>query len=227
MNVNLLALRLQIRKPLGIGGPDGTLVDEASNNTVDEWINYSYRELLHRYAFREKEFVGRLALTVGRRDYPMPDPHDGLRQIDIEQPESLQHTTLIAMSITDYTGRWNESVSAYGYPTHYARENCKYYLWPTPDRAYTITLRYWGILADVSNPNNLSIDIPEIWYEPIKLGAIARGFREQGDYSRGKINDQLQATMLSQMTTIQTKEEEDYHRAGLEVLGRDYDQAEG
>jgi hypothetical protein len=223
MIVNLVLLRKQIRRPLGTGGPDGSFIDEDPDDLVDEWANYSYRELLHRYMFREKELVGRLTLTAGRRDYPMPNPHDGLRQIDIVHPTSLQHTTLIAMSMTDYTSKWNETESARGYPTHYIRENCKYFLYPTPDDDYVITLRYWGILADLGT-DNMSIEVPDIWWEPIKLGAIARGFMDHGDYQRANINQKLQAGMLSNMTTIQTKEEEDYHTAGLEVLGRDYEQ---
>lgn len=220
---NLTELRKRIRRPLGTGGPLGEFIDEDPDDLVDEWANKSYRELLHRYAFREKELVGRLTLTAGRRDYPMPNPHDGLRQIDIVHPTSEQHTTLLAMSLTDYTNKWNETTSARGYPTHYVRENCKYYLWPTPDQAYVITLRYWGILADLST-TNLTIDIPDIWWEPIELGAIKRGFQAHGDYQRASINSKLQAEMLTNMTTIQTREEEDYHVAGLEVIGRDYDQ---
>lgn len=223
MIVDLTLFRKQIRRPLGTGGPDGSYIDEDPDDMVDEWANYSYRELNHRYPFREKELVARLTLTVGRRDYPMPNPHDGLRQIDIQQPESLQHTTLLPKSVTDYTNVWNEKTSAYGYPTHYVRENCKYYLWPTPDRAYLITLRYWGILADLST-ENMSIDAPDIWWEPIKLGAIKRGFQDHGDIARANAYEKMQAGMLSNMTTIQTKEEEDYHSAGLEVWGRDYDQ---
>lgn len=223
---NITELRKRIRRPLGTGGPNGEFIGEDSDDLIDEWANKSYRELLHRYAFREKEFVGRLTLTAGRRDYPMPNPHDGLRQIDILHPVSLQHTTLLPMSVTKYTDVWNESVDAYGYPTHYVRENCKYYLWPTPREEYVITLRYWGILADLSTENS-TIDIPDIWWEPIELGAIKRGFQAHGDYQRANINSKLQAEMLTNMTTIQTKEEEDYHTAGLEVLGRDYDQSLG
>lgn len=221
MIIDLTALRKQVRRPLGTGGPDGTFIDEDPDDMVDEWVNYSYRELLHRYAFREKEVTALTDTERGKRNYPMPAPHDGLRQIDILHPVSLQHTTLIAMSVTDYTNKWNESESAFSFPTHYVRENCLFRLWPTPDDVYELTVRYWGILLDLQT-GHLSIDIPDIWYEPIKLGAIARGFREHGDYARANINDKLQAQMLTNMTTIQTKEEEDYHYSGLEVLGREY-----
>lgn len=170
MIIDLTALRKQIRRPLGTGGPDGAFIDEDPNDLIDEWVNYSYRELLHRYPFREEEIVATVPTTRGRRSYPMPNPHDGLRQIDIVHPTSLQHTTLLPMSVTHYTDVWNESESAFAYPTHYVRENCKYYLWPTPDAVYTLTVRYWGILADLST-DNMSIDVPAIWWEPIKLGA--------------------------------------------------------
>lgn len=226
MIIDLSLLRKQVRKPLGTGGPDGSFVGEDTDDEVDEWINYSYRELLHRYMFRERETVATVSTTRGRRSYPMPNPHDGLRQIDIQHPTTLQHTTLLPKVLTDYTSLWNESASAYAYPTHYVRENCRYYLWPTPDDEYLLTVRYWGILSDLSTAN-MSIDVPDIWWEPIKLGAIVRGFRDHGDVSRASVYEGMQVGMLSNMTTIQTKEEEDYHSAGLEVWGRDYDQSRG
>jgi hypothetical protein len=177
--------------------------------------------LLETHEFREKEVVATLLTAVGRRNYTMPNPHDGLRQIDITHPSSLQHTALLPMTVTEYTSVWNETDSARGYPTHYVRENCLFRLWPTPDAIYTLTVRYWGILQDLTLDTQ-TIEIPAVWQEPIIYGAIVRLFMDLGDVDRANAYEKFQAKLVADIIPVKTKEEEDYHQAGLEVLGREY-----
>lgn len=222
MITDLSSMRKRARKPTGVGGPLGTDQDVVDDNAVDEHLNFSYRALLDTYAFREKEIVASVSTEIGRRNYPMPNPHDGLRQIDILHPTSYQHTKLLPMSVARYTDEWNEDDGQLGYPTHYVRENCLYRLWPTPDKVYTLTLRYWGILQDLSTDDQ-TIEIPNVWLEPIILGATVRIFMfDLGDVQRAEVYQKFQAKLISDIAPIQTKEEEDYHSAGLEVLGREY-----
>jgi hypothetical protein len=218
---NMADLRKAVRRPLGIGGPLGDDPSVRSDAAIDVWLNESYAALLEKYAFREKEVVATLPTVAGVRNYTMPDPHDGLRQIDILNPVSSQHIPLIKMSVVDYTAKWNESTDQQAFPTNYVRESCLFRLWPTPDAVYTLTVRYWGILADLDNQNN-TIDIPNVWTEPIKMGAITRGWMDLGDLTRAQGYAAWQSKLIEDITPIETKEEEDYHQAGLEVLGLDY-----
>lgn len=215
---NITNLRNDIRLTCGIGGPDGSDVTVRSDAAVDLFINFSYMALLEKYAFREKEVVTTLNTIAGVRNHNMPDPHDGLRQIDILDPVSEQHTRLIPMTVHDYTSRWNEADDQQAFPTHYVRESCLFRLWPTPDAVYKLTVRYWGILADLSDQNN-TIDVPTIWYEPIKYGAIARCFISLKDFENAAQIQQWQTKLIEDIIPIQTKEEEDYHEAGVEVRG--------
>lgn len=221
MIITIDELRADIRRPLGIGGPTGLDTSTRDDDWCDKQANLSYGALLNTYAFREKEVVATMNTVAGIRNYTMPDPHDGLRQIDIMHPETLQHTPLIKMTVRDYTQRWNESTDQQGYPTHYVRESCLFRLWPTPDAVYKLTVRYWGILTDLSDTNT-TIDIPQVWWEPIKAGAIYRGWLDFGDLTRANGYMNYQAKLIEDIAPIETKEEEDYHNAGLEVLGREY-----
>lgn len=214
-------LIVHARMPTGYGGPDGTQQDVFTDEQVGERANMVYRLLLNKHAFREKEVTAVIDTTRGVRNYTMPDPHDGLRQIDIMDPTTSQHMRVDPMSVDEYTQRWNESEHHYGFPTHYVRESCLFRLWPTPDAAYKLTVRYWGILLDISTSNQL-IAIPQEWIVPIKYGTTAMLFADKGDLGRAEAYMNLQSKFVSDIIPIQTKEEEDYRRAGLEVLGREY-----
>ncbi len=214
-------LRQRVRRPLGIGGLDGSDQGKYDDDTVDEYLNFSYRALLEEHAFREKEIVATVPTVVGKRNYTMPNPHDGLRQIDILDPVSQEHKRLEPMSVAEYTNRWTEGTDAYAKPERYVRENCLFRLFPTPDAVYTLTVRYWGILADIAS-NATSIDIPEIWIEPIIYGAVERAGFDLGNYPAASAASGLQKNRIERIPTIQPKEEEDWHEAGLEVKGREY-----
>lgn len=214
-------MRKRIRRPTGTGGPDGSDESIYDDAAIDVFANSSYRALLDSYAFREKEVVATLFTTAGVRNYTMPDPHDGLRGIDIMHPTTLQHTPLDAMSVDEYKQRWNESETAWGYPERYVRESCLFRLWPTPNAIYKLHVRYWGILVDLSQDTQ-TIEIPSVWEEPIIMGAVHRIFMDRGNIPLAQAYVQYQKMLIENIVPIQTKEEEDYHRAGVEVLGREY-----
>lgn len=221
MNFSMPLLRQRVRRPLGIGGILGADTNKYDDDTIDEYLNYSYRDLLQKYAFREKEVVATVATTIGRRSYPMPNPHDGLRMIDILDPKSSKHLPLEKTSILDGTSQWDEKTAARGFPTHYFRESCVYRLIPVPDAVYTLTVRYWGVLTDLTDLNT-SIEIPQIWEEPIIYGAVYRASIDLNNMAVAQAALQMQGKMIAEIPTIEAKEESDYHLAGVEVLGREY-----
>lgn len=221
MKLPLSTVRRKVRTPLGIGGPDGLDQSKMDDIRIDEYVNLSYQDLLDKFAFREKEVVATTSTAVGKRIYAMPDPYDALRQIDILEPNTLQHRRIDPMSVDHYTSVFTEEVSKRGFPTHYVRESCQFYLHPIPDNIYTLVVRYWGVLADLSDPTQ-TISVPSVWMEPIIYGAVYRAFLDLGDINRAEYFQNQQARMVNSIAPTQTKEEEDYHRAGVEVLGREY-----
>lgn len=213
--------RRKLRLPLGVGGMDGTDDSKLSDLACDNYNNHSYQALLVKHDFREKEIVATVPTVAGTRNYTMPDPHDGLRHISIQDPVSLQWTPLDRMSVDDYMGRWNASTDQRGYPTHYVRESCVFRLWPTPDDVYTLMVRYWGILVDLAD-STTSIVIPNVWWEPIIAGGIIRAALDLGMNEKADIWGKWQEKLINDIPSISGKEEEDSHRSGLEVLGREY-----
>lgn len=213
--------RQRIRLPLGIGGVDGSDQSKMDDLAIDNYANFSYQALLNQYNFREKEITANMDTVAGTRNYTMPDPHDGLRHISIQDPTSLQWTPLDRMSVDDYMSKWNETEDQRGYPTDYVRESCIFRLWPTPDDVYTLQVRYWGILQDLG-ASNTTINIPSIWWEPIIHGGVVRAAIDLGMREAADFHNKWQEKLIEDIASIETKEEEDSHRSGLEVLGREY-----
>lgn len=213
--------RKRVRLPLGIGGVDGSDTSKMDDVAIDTYNNFSYQALLSKYDFREKEIVATMDTEEGVRNYTMPDPHDGLRHISILDPVSGAWTPLNRMSIDDYMGRWNLGSDHHGYPTDYVRESCIFRLWPTPDAVYKLTVRYWGILVDLTSAST-TIAIPTVWWEPIIAGGVIRAALDLGMTEKADMWSKWQQKLIEDIPSISVKEEEDSHRSGLEVLGREY-----
>lgn len=185
----------------------------------DMHVNLSYRALLDTYAFREKEVTATFNTGVGQQNYEMPDPHDGLRQISIFDSSSLVSHNVDPMSVDDWTSRFIDTLDARGFPTHYVRESCLFRLWPVPDAAYAMVIKYWGILADLSNTKQ-TIDIPQVWWPAILDGAIVNVCKyKQGNVELAAAYTRFQAKVISDIVPTQAKEEENHHRAGVQVIG--------
>jgi hypothetical protein len=197
------------------GEDDNTLTD----TKCDMMVNLSYRALLDTYAFREKEVEADVPTVLGQADYDMPDPSDALRQINIFDPDSLVSSILDPMTVDEYTAKKLITTSdAYGFPTNYVRESNLYHLWPTPDAVYDTVVKYWGIITDISDLAN-TIDIPQVWWPAILDGGIVNVFKyHQGDIERAAAYTRFQAKVVSDIVPTAVKEEENYHRAGLQVL---------
>lgn len=186
---------------------------------LDTQLNLSYRALLDQYAFREKEVTANFQTEAGKRNYEMPDPHDALRGLEIITTTTFEHRTVDPMTVDEYKRVWKETIDARGFPSHYIRESCLFRLWPTPDGVYDMIIRYWGILADLSSINQ-TIDIPQVWWSPILDGGIVNVCKYYlGDLERAAAYTRFQAKAISDITPTEVKEEEDRHRAGVQVIG--------
>ena len=198
--------------------PTGEDIDSLPNTACDTFLNLSLRALLDTYAFREKEITASFNTGIGQLNYEMPDPHDALRQISIFDPTSFESHRVDPMTVDEWTTKFIETNDARGFPTHYVRESCLFRLYPVPDKAYAMVIKYWGILADLSDTKK-TIDIPQVWWLPIIYGGIVNVFSlKQGDIERAAAYTRLQGKVISDIVPTQVKEEEDYHRAGVQVL---------
>lgn len=216
MSLNIADLRAELRKSVGM---DATDMPDAD---ADLYLNRAYWEIIDKYNFREKEVTVTFATVAGTRLYNMPSPFEALRKLSIKKPDINEHVTIHRMSIEEYENVYDEDVDARAFPEKYTREGCAVRLWPTPDKVYTITQKYWTVLADLSNSNSVPV-IPQSWHEIILFGGIYRAFIGINDWARANAAKQHQAALVNNAVPVEAKEEIDSPNAGVSIIQNDYD----
>lgn len=216
MSLDIQQMRDELRSSMGMD------IADLPDDRADLHLNRSYWQVMDIFHFREKEVTATFGTVEGERLYNLPSPFESLRSLSIKDLITLEHKTIDKMTVHEYENRYDESVEARGIPTRYVREGCAVRLWPTPDDIYTITHKYWRVLADLSDVNPIP-EIPQAWHEIIFYGGLWRGWIGEGDYLRAREAKSHQKSLIDSAVPVEAKEEYDTHRAGLQAPGYDYD----
>lgn len=217
-------LTLWLRQSLGLDSDDlpnvTNLASDPPKIGAYQLLNESYWEILDRLNFREKESSGTFPTVAGTRYYQVPTSFDALRMISVEDLDSGLHTPLERMTMYEYETIYSSDEDTQGKPQKYGREKNGIRIWPTPDDVYTLTIKFWAALSDLSSTNSFP-EIPRAWHEVIKFGALWRGYLLIGDHARAGNIQRLHEGMLNKLKPVEAKEETDTHLGGVEVAGYD------
>ena len=216
MTISVDELRDELRIHLGVD------INDLPDADADLLTNRAYWEIIDKFKFREKEVTQTWQTVIGTRLYAAPSPFEALRQLSIEDLNDQSHTPLKRFTTYEYERDYVNRSDAQDKPIGYVRESNEIRLLPTPDNVYTITMKYWTVLADLSDSNN-NPPIPQVWHEVILYGAIWRAYLRLGDLSRGNQFKSQQIALINTITPTEGKEEEDSHTAGVNVIGREYE----
>lgn len=217
MTLDLTEMRRLVREPLGVDE------DDMPDNEVDLLLNLSLWEIMDKYEFKEKEQTATFETVEGTRNYDMPNPFEAVRSLAIVD-ENGKHHYLKKLTPETYTENYSEDEDAQSFPTHYIREGCFARLYPTPDDEYTVVLRYWKPLSDLSEEaGNIETGLPGNWPEIVVIGAQSRGFRQLGDITRATLWKQMQAGEMNTAMLPEAKEQRDNRYSALEAIRPSYD----
>lgn len=212
------------RKMLRMLGIDVAVDEDDENLSVDDrklFLNTSWWEIADKFPFREKEASASFVTVAGTRNYDVPTETDAIRNIS-GRTNLEQHFDIAPMDVEEYENNYNENSNYRAIPTRYTRENCMIRLWPTPDDAYTMFVRYWkqlpDMLAGIDQP-----DAPRNWHEIVLYGAVWRGFLELGDISRANGFTNYQHKLINSAVPVEQKEQQDFRFAGVQLIRNEYD----
>lgn len=191
-----------------------------STTALDLYLNRSLWDIMDKVEFREREASGTFPTIASTRYYDLPVSFDYLQHLSIVD-EVGQHIQLIKMTPEEYEDNYNESSSYETFPTHYVREGCGVKLYPTPDQAYTVVIKFTVNLADLS-VTNTNPGIPQVWHEIILFGAAWRAFLELGDFPRYQQYMALTTAKMAEIKPVEHKEEEDNRFAGVQAMRPTY-----
>lgn len=195
---------------------------ELSDADALKYINRAYWGLLNRYPFKEAEETVTFDVAASTALYELPTDFSAIRLIAIENPDTGKHTPLNRMTPYEYEKIFvNPTITdgVEGFPTSYVREAACIRLYPTPDEAYTMTLKYWKDLSDLASlataPN-----IPRTWHEILLTGAVYRRFMVLGDFQRANAFKAENIQLIDSAVPVEGKEEFDTHLGGVDCSWR-------
>ena|SRR5690606_35710101 len=221
MGMTLQQIRDSLRRHTGTDSQD------LDDDVADELISRAYEELSDKYPFREKDYrldfvtsIDPLITPRYQNKYSFPANFVAVRVVSVTDCNGMKHK-LERMTRSELEMVTNTESYADAMPTHYVRDSDCLILWPRPDQEYSITVRYEKSLSDLINAND-EPDLPRSWHEIILLGAVFRGFLEFGDNNRAQIYKDQQLALIRSSVPVESKEEFDATKSGVEVLGREY-----
>jgi hypothetical protein len=211
MSLSLAQLREELRRYTGKNAT------QLPNADADLLLNFSWWALSSQLRFNERETEASFTCVAGTESYAIPADHSAIQRVVIQGIDETDWHALV--KIDDWNMFELKDDTETERPTHYSRRDALFILWPNPDAAYDVRVKYLRSLADIeaSGP-----DAPREWHEVILWGAIARGFFSDGDWARGKEAQAQQIMYLNSLDTEETKDREDRPMSGVRILKRRY-----
>jgi hypothetical protein len=219
MGLSLATLRTETLAELGI---DSTDLDSSGTTNLDLLINQSWWEIMDKFNFHSKESSTTFATVASTRDYNLATKilasasvvFDALRYVSILNPDTDAHSRLNEISKDWYESNYSEDTTLIDIPTAFLRDGGIIRLHPTPDDAYTLTVYYLTVLADVPSGGP---DVPQSWHEIVKYGAVWRGHHRYRDYNSAQAVRNTQVGLIRSAMTDTAKEDTFKKYVGVEL----------
>lgn len=169
---------------------------------VKRWLNDGLRRLQRRLEIGDNQSEATIDAAIGVSSYPLPadfvriareDTSGGLRVVLAGGADApVREVTLGEIDARDETER--------GQPVFFALTAASLVVWPTPDAAVTLKLRYWSgpptMVADTDVP-----DLPDEFAELLVSYALARAYKSEDDFEASAFHQQEWERDLVRMGT--------------------------
>lgn len=150
-------------------GFDGTIY---STTRLNQYLNDALSELSSKAQYYGEEQQQATSTVAGTSHYNFPTGMTKLRSVRL--PDYPQELTLLDLRDID------RSQQTTGRPYAYAIDGSGITLFPTPDAAYALDIRYWSTLPPLVNDTD-SPGIPARYHTDLAFYAIARCFEGEDD----------------------------------------------
>lgn len=161
---------IDIRSEVLNCGFDATLF---GSSRVNQYINNGYFNLIRRVDYYVDEATSDLPTVTGTALYPLPADFARVRSVrrtDVEQE-------MVSAGLRDI----DRSTPASGAPVWYALDAANIHLYPTPDNAYPIEIRYWKLPASLAADTDVPT-IPADYHNLLIYWAVAESYRAEDDH---------------------------------------------
>lgn len=142
---------------------------------VKRWVNEGLARMLR--TARVGASSAPLTLTPGDSEVQLPAANFRLESVH----DTDRRSVLVPMTVEDYD---RSDLTASGPPTHFALVGTSLFLWPTPDRPYSLEARYRGGAEFTLDEDTFpGIGLPQLtdyWNLPVSW-SLSRAYRSEDD----------------------------------------------
>lgn len=164
-SMNLLALRTEVLNH----GFDGSIITASQLN---QYLNDALSELSAKAQYYGEEQVYDFNTVAGTDHYSLPTDTTKLRSVRITTPN--QELSLIDLRDID------RSYTSSGIPYSYAMDGYGITMYPNPDAAYPVEMRYWQVMTPMTQDTDAP-SLPPRYHRSLTYYAIARCFEREDD----------------------------------------------
>lgn len=183
-------------------------LDDTSFSTtlIKQFINDTQREvaLKYNFPFLEASYTG--SLTIDQYIYDLPTGVDTIEGLRITAPTGSEaDITDFYLPFRDFDKKFPDPAEDNsGTPKYWTIRDQNYYLYPKPDKAYTLDIRYQKIVDTLSSDSDVP-EIPERYQEILVLGALARAHKFNDEYDLADYEDRKMEELLNELSQRSNK----------------------
>jgi len=143
------------------------------SSRINAYINNGYFNMVRRVSYYVDEATQDYSTVSGTSMYSLP--------ADFAKVRSLRRTDIGRELQSVFLRDIDRSIITSGTPYAYALDGANMHLYPTPDQAYPLELRYWKLPAALSADTDVPT-IPADYHNLLIYSAVAEGYRAEDDH---------------------------------------------
>lgn len=160
---------------------------------IDKWLNEGVKKVYRRSNMRVGQTTSTINTVAGTNSYSLPSDFNSfisLRNTSITPNEELDE-----LSASDFDANTDSSV---GTPYLFSVYGSTLYIYPTPQSAGTLVLRYWKLPTDMTTDND-EVPLPDDYENVIVEYALKKCYAAEGDIEMSNFHNQNFETELVQL----------------------------
>lgn len=180
-----------------------------SSTLIKEFINDAQRYVVNKHRFKFMEGSYTQVTTIDDFDYDLQSDVDTIESIRITAPSGEERDITSGwVTYQEYDALYPDPTEvSSGTPYRWTVRNDDLLLFPKPDAAYTLTIRYQKTPTALSADGDIP-DIPERYKELLVLGALIRAHKFNDNYDLAQVEqaalDELLLDTVARTYTRQT-----------------------
>ncbi len=176
---------------------------------IKEFVNDAQRYIVNKHYFKFMEGTYSAPLTIDTFSYDLPSDVETVETFRFTDPDGQEH------DLTDHYLTFIEFDNLFpdpagddnGVPRHWTIREGNFLVYPKPDQAFTLNIRYKKIPTALSGDSDVP-QIPERYKEMLVLGALVRAHKFNDNYDLAQVEqnalDELLLDAVAKTYTRQT-----------------------